>query len=108
MLFSYSWQFDSALRSGKLCIAIFRTTPGASDSEPDVLEPSLMKRQKHFNGSISSSCSAISTSSGMRHSVTDDDDVQSDASIESKMTNQSISSKVSEKIIIGERLVILY
>eukprot|EP00794_Sanderia_malayensis_P009948 gene9948-10968_t len=95
------WQFDKALRSGKICLAIFRKPSGVSE-DSDTTDPaqSMLKRQrKRFNGSISSSCSAMSTSSGPRYSVTDDDDydedpgLRSDASIDSKSTNYSISNK---------------
>ena len=60
-----------------------------------------MKRKGKFNGSISSSCSALSTSSGMRQSVTDcdygdDEGMKSDASAESKVTNSSVISKVHD------------
>ncbi len=76
-------------------MAIFRKPADASDSEMDEQEASpFTKRQKHFNGSISSSCSALSTSSGMRQSITDEDEEHSDASIDSRATNDSVSSKV--------------
>lgn len=90
------WHFNSALRSGKLCIAIYRRTQGASDSEGDDNDSSpFMKRSKKFTGSISSSCSALSTSSGMRHSVTDDDERgNSDESDASNDKNDLIASKV--------------
>ena len=59
-----------------------------------------MIRKGKFNGSISSSCSALSTSSGMRQSLTDcdygdDEGMKSDASAESKVSSSSIANKVT-------------
>ncbi len=102
----FRWQLEKALRSGKLCIAIFRKPEGASDSEAEDQEASpSIKRQRHFYGSLSSSCSAMSASSGIRNSATDDDDdVHSDASIDSKSTSHSVSSKVCSIDIIHDIL----
>ena len=76
-------------------MAIFRKLSAGSDSELDEKEPSpYLRRKGKFTGSISSSCSALSTSSGMRHSFTDDDGMHSDVSMESKATIPSIATKV--------------
>ena len=97
--FIQRWHFNSALRSGKLCVAIYRKAQTASDSDDHDSSP-FMKRKQKFSGSISSSCSALSTSSGMRQSVTDcdygdDEGMRSDGSTESKVTNSSITTKVN-------------